>query len=171
MRIMIFGRPGSGKSTLASALSKKLKIPVHHLDKHYFTANWVLRDYNEFLAIQQNFVNQDSWIIEGCSLQSIEMRYERANVCIYLQYPRWLCLYRLFKRNFFKDKSIDDRAEGCKESVSWKLIQYTWTFEYRKNNRLTGQLAMLKSKYPHVKFYTAKNNRDIKLITNILTST
>ena len=62
---MIFGRPGSGKSTFAHDLHKITGLPLHHLDKHFFTRNWVERDKQEFLDIQQSIVDTDSWIIDG----------------------------------------------------------------------------------------------------------
>lgn len=159
---MIFGRPGSGKSTLALTLAKKLQLPLYHLDKYYFVANWKKQDYSHFLSIQKTFVTQEDWIIDGCSLQSLEMRYARANICIYLKFNRWLCLFRLVKRIFFKDPCIQDRAEGCSEGISWELIKYTWTFEYRLNNRLKHQISSLQQKYPNVKFYTIYNDRELK---------
>lgn len=169
MKIMIIGRPGSGKSTFALQLAQKLNLPLHHLDKYFFTANWIPRNYQEFLTIQQKLVDQDHWIIDGCSLRSLEMRYQRADVCIYFNYPRWLCLYRLIKRMFHKDPAILDRAPECTESISWKLIKYTWTFNYRKDHRLIKQLTMLKKNYPEVLFHTVYNDRDLEQLMKMLT--
>ena len=164
MRIIIFGRPGSGKSTFAFALSKMLNLPLYHLDKYFFVANWVERDYGEFLDIQQKIVDQDAWIIDGCSLRSLEMRYARADVCLFFLYPRVRCIFRLFKRMFDKNPAIQDRPEGCSESISWKLIKYAWTFEYRHNNRLPKQLEYLRKEYPHIIFYTIKNDCDLERV-------
>src|SRR5687768_15124450 len=152
MRIMIFGRPGSGKSTFAFKLAKKLNLPLYHLDKYFFEANWVMRAYEDFLDDQHRIVAQKDWIIDGNSLQSLHIRYPEADICIYFNYPRLLCLWRLIKRNFTKNPAIDDRAQGCKERISWQLITYMWTFEYRLNNRLERQLAFLQEMHPRVKF-------------------
>lgn len=59
-KIMIFGRPGSGKSTFSDALHKQTGLPLHHIDKYYFVENWVERDRQEFLDIQQSIVDTDS---------------------------------------------------------------------------------------------------------------
>jgi len=166
MKITIFGRPGSGKTYFAYQLSKKLNLPLYHLDKYFFVANWVERDYQEFLDIQQKLVNQEDWIIDGNSLQSLEVRYSRAQVCIYFNYPRYICLWRILKRRFFKDPNINDQPEGSKRIVRWKLIKYMWTFEYRLNNRLTKQLIELKSKYPAVKFYEINNDKQRQKLFN-----
>lgn len=162
MRIMIFGRPGSGKSTFALKLAQKYDLPLYHLDKYFFEANWTARKYEDFLEDQYTIVDQKNWIIDGNSLQSLHVRYSEANICIYFNYPRLLCLWRLIKRIFFKDITIDDRADGCKESISWQLIKYMWTFEYRLYNRLARQLEMLHEFYPEVKFYSVHNNRELQ---------
>ena len=107
---MIFGRPGSGKSTFTNALHKTTGLPLHHLDKHFFTKNWIERDTQEFLKIQQSIVDTNSWIIDGNSIKSLEMRYRRADLVLYLNFPRWLCYIRVFKRIFDKSIEIDDRA-------------------------------------------------------------
>ena len=59
---MIFGRPGSGKSVFAVELSKKLNLPLYHLDQWFFNKDWSKRDREEFLNIQQEIVNKNEWI-------------------------------------------------------------------------------------------------------------
>lgn len=168
MRIMIIGRPGGGKTTFADRLAKKLNIPVYHLDKYFFTSNWIERDYNEFLSIQQNIVSQDNWVIDGCSIRSLDVRYARADVCVYFKYPRMVCLWRMIKRIFFRDPNLRDVPEGCTPSISWKLVKYMWTFEYRKNYRLLQGLTRCKQAYPQVKFVDIRNDKEMdKLLHSI----
>ncbi len=78
MKIMIFGRPGSGKSTFAYQFHKATETPLYHLDKYFYTTNWVERDYQEFLADQQRLVNQKAWIIDGNCTRSFEMRWSKS---------------------------------------------------------------------------------------------
>jgi adenylate kinase family enzyme len=170
MRIMIFGRPGSGKSTFALKLAKKHGLPLFHLDKYFFESNWNARNYEDFLEDQYAIVAKKDWIVDGNSLQSLSLRYSEADICIYFNYPRLLCLWRLIKRTFYKDRDIDDRADGCKERVSWRLIKYMWSFEYRLNNRLAMQLEMLEEFYPDVQFYTVRNDRELQAVVAELSS-
>jgi adenylate kinase family enzyme len=156
-RIMIFGRPGSGKSTFAYALHKSINLPLHHLDKHFFTKNWVERDTQEFLRIQQSIVDEDLWIIDGNSIKSLEMRYARADLVLHFNYPRWICYWRVFKRIFDKNLEIDDRAECCPERASWKLLKYMWGYE----KRVEEPIAYLKDKYPNVPFVEISNDREL----------
>jgi adenylate kinase family enzyme len=167
LRICIFGRPGSGKSTFALKLHKKMSLPVYHLDRYFFVANWVARDYEEFLLAQHDIVDQDQWIVDGNSLQSLEIRYARAQICLYFNYSRWICLFRIIKRFFTKDSAIKDRAEGCKENIRFGLIKYMWTFEQRLNGRLIYQIAELQRLYPEVKFIEINNDRDLEKVYSI----
>ncbi|STX29206.1 DNA topology modulation protein [Legionella beliardensis] len=165
-RIMIMGRSGSGKSTFAYHLHQQTKLPLYHLDKYFFTDYWVERDYQEFLTIQQALVNQEQWIIDGNSTKSFELRYQRASVCIYFNYPRYRCYWRVFKRLFFKDKRIDDRANNCPEKVSWSLIKYMWGFE----RRVEVILHQLKRSYPQTQFIEIRSDKLLKLFSqNFLT--
>lgn len=163
-RIMMFGRPGSGKSTFAKELHNKTGIELYHLDRYFYVKNWVERNYQEFLQIQQNLVNQDSWIIDGNNVKSLEMRYARADVVLYFNYPKWLCLYRIFKRRFLKDQNIQDRAKGCSETIRWRFITYLWTFE----NRVHAQIKDLQQQYSGVRFAEIRNDDELKRVKEII---
>lgn len=164
-KIMIFGRPGSGKSTFALALHKAIGIPLHHLDKHFYEANWVERDYKEFMEIQQSIVDQNKWIIDGNNTKSLELRYSHANLVLYFNYPRWLCYLRTFKRLFDKKAEIDDRALGCKETIRFSLLRYMWNYE----DRVTNQISDLKERFPEVDFIDISHDGQIKSILNRIT--
>ena len=160
-KIMIFGRPGSGKSTFAYKLSKTIGLPLYHLDKHFFTSGWVERDYQEFMQIQKEMVQTNAWIIDGNSVRSLETRWEHADLVLYFNYHKIICLFRLLKRLFFKANYIDDRAINCKENLNFKLIKYMWTFEERVNKIIFD----LKEKYPAAQFIEINSEQDLKNLT------
>lgn len=157
-KIMISGRPGSGKSTFAYWLHQETGIPLYHLDGYFFVENWIERDYQVFLEIQQDMLQTSGWIIDGNSIHSLEMRYAKAEVVLYFNYPKWLCALRILKRYFFKNPFLQDRAYGCKEKLRWRLFRYMWNFE----NRVAARINALKSRYPCTPFYEVKSNRDLE---------
>ena len=85
------------------------------------------------------------------------MRYQRAEVCLYFNYPRLICYYRVFKRRFKKKREIVDRGPGCSEIIKWHLLSYMWSFE----NRVADQITELRAKYPQVKFIEIKNDKSL----------
>ncbi|MDB6081404.1 MAG: hypothetical protein JWO53_676 [Chlamydiia bacterium] len=159
-RVMIFGIPGSGKSTFAVRLGELVHLPVDHLDRHFFVANWAERDYSEFLQIQKTLVEKERWIIDGNSIKSFEMRFQRATLVLYFKYNRLLCLWRIFKRLFRKNPQILDKAEGCPEKVRLRLISYLWGFDIR----VSHSIQELCKKYPDVPFYVVQSDREAEKI-------
>ena len=162
-KIMIFGIPGSGKSTFALQLSRWLQIPLFHLDKYFFTANWQERNYQEFLNIQEELVQKEKWIIDGNATRSLEIRFRRADMVLYFRMNRLLCLWRVFKRLIFKDQHISDRAEGCAENVRLQLLRYLWSFD----QRVKQSIKELRSKYPHVAFLEIHTDAQVRELLKI----
>lgn len=163
-KIMIFGRPGSGKSTFALKLHKHTGIPLYHLDKYFYESNWKERNTEEFLKTQQEIVDKDTWIIDGNSVRSLEIRYSKADLVLYFKCPRWRCLWRIFKRLFDKDPEIKDRADGCREVVRFGLLKYMWTFE----ERVAYPLETFHKKYPKTDFIIIRSKKDLKEISQKL---
>ncbi len=150
MRIMITGLSGAGKSTLAKKLHQQTGIPLYHLDKIFFTEHWRERNHDDFIQLQQDWVDRDNWIIDGNSTRSYETRYRRADVCIYLNPGFWPCAWRIMKRWLYhRDPTIDDRAPQCPERFSWQLFTYNWSFHQK---RIRSRLYPLRHQYPQVRF-------------------
>jgi len=158
-RIAIIGKPGSGKSTLASRFGTLLNTPVHHLDSHAFV-NGKKAGKPELIQVQQKLVDQDSWIIEGCSISTIEMRFEKADMVIYLDVPRIHCIWRVLKRSFAFDEKLAN--SGCVRLANWTLIKYIWNFEKDKK----PQIFELKNKYSKLNFRVIRNTRQIEDFLN-----
>ena len=97
-RVLIIGPCGAGKSTLARPVAERKSLPLHHLDAMFWSAGWVMRERGEFIALLENALKGDAWVIEGTYVSSLTQRMVRADQLIYLDFPTWLCLWRLLKR-------------------------------------------------------------------------
>lgn len=157
---MIFGLPGSGKTTFASFLSKELGLPLYHLDRYFFEANWKERNYEEFLSIQERFVQTERWIIDGNATKSLDMRWKRADLVIYFRFNRFLCLWRLIKRVFFSS-DFEDTPDGCFKGIRWKLISYMWTFHKKRG---LPAIETFKEIYPKASFRIVSSSKDKKML-------
>lgn len=144
-RLAVIGLPGSGKSTFSKKLGKILNLPVHHLDNHVFDGE-ERRDWLDFFLIKNALVNKNSWIIEGCSIRTLEMRYRRADTVIYLHLPRFVCIWRACKRAFTFDQRIAET--GCLKGINWQLVKFIWNFDRDKREFI----EQLRKKYPKVNF-------------------
>jgi len=158
-KFALIGLPGSGKSTFASKLGKILDIPVHHLDRHMFEPDGKKKDKQEFIEIQQAMLNEEAWVVEGCSFSTFEMRFAKADVLIYFQFPRLICFLRLFKRLFNYKKDF-----GGLRSVTWEILRYTWNFDKEKRARIEE----LRQKYPQTEFLIFRNQKDANSYLNLL---
>lgn len=155
-RISIVGVSGSGKSTLANNLGEKLNLPVFHLDKYYWDVGWKERyaTKEEFNNVAKGFAEQDKWIIDGNYRGSMDMRFDRADMIIFLDFQKWRCILRVLKRAMNRKQPFD-KTEGVKNKVDWFLIK--WIFNYPTNNMREKVLKYADKK----KFYILKNNKDI----------
>jgi len=156
-RIVIFGRPGSGKSTVASWLSQNVGLPLHHLDKHFYLANWQPRPYPDFMHLLHTIVNEDEWIIDGNNTRSLETRWARADLVLYFNLPRFICYLRVIKRFLAPHHQFDDRAPECRETIRWSLLRYIWGF----NARVSPLITRLTKQYPHVTIKEIRCNADV----------
>ena len=91
-RIMIIGCGGSGKSTLARELGEKLKLPVVHLDKLFWTPGWVPVSREEFDKRHLAALERDKWIIDGNFDRTIPARLQYCDTVLYLDYSRFACV-------------------------------------------------------------------------------
>jgi adenylate kinase family enzyme len=150
-KFALIGLPGSGKSTFATKLGKILSIPVHHLDRHMFEPDGKKKDKQEFIEIQQAMLNEETWVVEGCSFSTFEMRFSKADVLIYFHFSRLVCFLRLFKRLFNYKRDF-----GGLRAVTWEILRYTWNFDKDKRARIDE----LRRKYPQTEFLIFRNQKD-----------
>lgn len=129
MKIVLMGYAGSGKTFLAKYLSEKQNIPVMHLDEVKYTKEWKPIPDEKVLPIISDFLQKDSWIMDGNYTYLFQKeRLDAADKIILLLLPRIPCLLRCFRRR--KDR----RAEGYKNDTNLWFIQFV-LFEGRNKER------------------------------------
>ena len=97
-RVLVIGHPGAGKSTLAARLGELTGLPVIHLDKEFWREGWVQMPRSEWKGKTERLVQGDEWIIDGSYDHTLEIRLARADTVIFLDFSRYLCLWRVCKR-------------------------------------------------------------------------
>ena len=138
-KVMVIGvSAGAGKSTFARRLGELTGIEVTHLDRLYWKPNWVEAPPEEFLAAQQQIVQQERWIMEGNYARTVHIREPHADTVIYLELPLRVCLYRVLKRRVqFHGKTRQDIGEGCKEKMDKAFLKFiVTTYSARKKTMM-----------------------------------
>ena len=134
-RIMIIGCGGAGKSTLARKLGKKTGLPVVHLDRIWWSpGNWEHLDREEFDVLLMQEMEKPRWIMDGNYNRTLDLRLERADMVIYLDFSRWQCLRGWIGRvikNWGHTRA--DMAPGCNEWFDPEMAGWIWNFN--KQNR------------------------------------
>jgi len=131
-RIALIGSPGSGKSTLAREIGVALGLPVYHLDRLYHRPGWVQTPRAEWVALQEELVGREEWIIDGNYRSTLPLRVNAADAIIFLDLPRLVCLWRVVRRTFqYRNRSRPDMAEGCPERLNREFLSFVWGYPER----------------------------------------
>ncbi len=129
-RILIMGCAGSGKSTLAKTLGEKLNIEICHLDKLFYKPNWEEEDKEVFILKQKEIIEKDQWIIDGNYRHTLDLRLERCQLVIYLDYNRLVSILGIYKRyKKYKGVQRDTIATGCFEKLDKDFLSWAWHFK------------------------------------------
>lgn len=134
-RIMVLGPSNAGKSTLAAALSARLDLPLVHLDQlqHLPNTDWVPRLEEDFVALHDQAIQNERWIMDGNYSRLMPKRFERATGVILLTSNHWVRLARYLKRTLVNPNARIGQLEGGQEHLKWEMIDWI-IFKTPKNS-------------------------------------
>lgn len=140
-RVVVIGSGGSGKSTFAKQLSERTGIDVIHLDREYWRPNWEKTPVDEWEAKVAEMTSKDSWIMDGNFGGTRKMRMQACDTVIFLDLPRYVCIYRILKRTvLYYGKTRPDMADGCKERLDLEFFLWVWNYPNRGRRRIISEL-------------------------------
>ena len=165
-RILIIGCGGAGKSTLAKKLGEKTGLPVVHLDQIYWSpGNWQHLEKDEFDALLTQELQKPRWILDGNFNRTFELRLERCDTVIFLDFNRFTCLFGWLKRVITNwGVARVDMAPGCNEWFDLEFAKWIWNFNKLNRNRYIKLLNESDGK----SVYILRNRRQVrKFLTQI----
>lgn len=129
-KIAIIGCTGAGKTTLAKKLGVRFDVPVYHLDHYYWKPGWIESDLEMFKKKHQELITQSAWIIDGNQMATVAERVQTADIIIFLDIPRFICIWRVLRR-WLKNALFN--TQDSQSTITWGLLCYAWRYnrEYR----------------------------------------
>ena len=140
-RIAIIGPSGAGKSTLARELGRRTGLPVWHLDKLWWRPGWVETDEETFDQDLRDVVAGEKWIIDGNYSRTFDIRLPRADLILYLDFPRRIYFRRvLWRIAKGYGRTRPDLAEECPEQFDPEFLRFVWNIPKKSRPRTLAAL-------------------------------
>ncbi len=145
---MIIGFSGCGKSTLARRLGEMFGIEPVHLDCLHWLPGWVESSDEYKTERLKPILERDRWIIEGSYRRILwKERADDADTVIFLDFNRFLCLYRVIKRRImYHGKTRPDMGEGCPEKIDFEFLKWVFWDGRKKRRKNYEFMEFLKTK-------------------------
>jgi len=157
-RIMVLGSPGSGKSTIAAQIGEITGLPVVHLDRLTLLPGWrTAPDMDMRITMA---ANQPEWVIDGNYSKTRDVRLERADTVIYLDFNRFTCMFRIIKRRIqWHGKARPNVADGCPERLNRWFIGWVWNYPKRSHGDTAKWIGQI---VPPKQVYHLRGNKAVK---------
>jgi len=122
-------------------------LPVVHLDKLFWRPNWERTPEEEWIETVRSETQRPEWIMDGNFGGTRKIRMRAADTIIFLDLPRWVCMYRILKRTLlYKRGGRPDMAEGCDERFDPEFILWVWNYRKAGRKRALAEIERMTDK-------------------------
>lgn len=167
-RILVIGSPGAGKSTLARRLSRRMRLPLIHLDREYFGPGWTMPPREAWREQVRALAARSAWVMEGNYASTFDLRVPRATAIVWLDIPRWRCLASVAWR-VIRNRGLvrDDLGPGCVERFDSSFMRWIWAYPRRMRLKTARMLERLR---PGQRVFILRSRREIPSLEAALSS-
>ena len=117
-RVAVVGPSGAGKSEFSRRLAGVLGLPLFSLDNIWWKEDKTHISREEFDKKVEELARKPLWIIDGDYSRTYEIRFQKADVIIFLDYPLEVCL-----------SGINSRIGKAREDIPWKEDRFDPEFK------------------------------------------
>ena len=148
-RVSVVGSTGSGKTTFGRKLAQIIGVDFVELDALNWEADWTMAPIARFHAKIDAATSGDAWVVDGNygGRGARKIVWSRADTVIWLDFPLWLVLARLTRRNLRRIRSGEEiwPGTGNRETIRSSFFSrdslYVWALStYRRRQRQLPEL-------------------------------
>lgn len=151
-KVIVIGSPGAGKSTFSRKLRDKTGLPLFYLDMIWHKPDKTNITREEFREKLEEIMENDTWIMDGNYLRTLEIRLQACDTVFFLDYPVEVCL-----------KGASSRIGMEREDLPWEETEFDEEFrqyivDFPKEQ--LPQIYELLEKYKQEKEWIIFRNRE-----------
>ena len=159
-KIILLGSGGSGKSYMSKHIAQITGYPLYHLDNEFWKQDWVMSTKEEKLKRHEEIFSEETWIIDGNYNSTMEIRFAAADLIIFLDINRIVCILSAARRAGKKRSDLPDYLTEHKW-FNKEFLQFAkWQWDYPKTDK--PKVVALREKYHEKAFLHIKNRREVK---------
>lgn len=83
-------------------------LPLIHLDKTYWNDEWPPTSAKDWEEYQREITKNEKWIMDGNYGYTLDLRISACDTVIFLDYSRFICTFRPFKRIIVNPREVRD---------------------------------------------------------------
>ncbi|MDO5686841.1 MAG: hypothetical protein Q4G42_05615 [Neisseria sp.] len=106
----------------------------------------------------QELITEERWIIEGHYASTLAQRYARADLVIFLDISRLVCLAGIMRRFSKNRPDMPYRGADQINAAFFRFLYAAWRFDRERK----PQVMQLHRQYPEITLWILKNRRKIK---------
>lgn len=164
-RVVVLGVTGSGKTTAAAAITRLIDAKHIELDGLYHGPNWTPPDPAVFRErVQAAIDGDDRWVTDGGYASLVwDVTWVCADTIVWLDYPVWLSIVRLFRRTMRRVATREELWNGNRESLrdhfASKDSLFLWAFKSHKKYQESYPAYFARPELAHVRVLRFKSPR------------
>lgn len=154
--MLVAGSSGAGKSTLARSVARLWGLSYVEIDSLFHGPAWVKRP--EFEADVEAFTALECWVTEWQYSAVRPLLAERADLVLWLDYPRPLVMWRVTRRTLSRRLQAVELWNGNREpplatflTDRDHVVRWAWRTHERTRRRVE-ELAATRPDLPIVRF-------------------
>lgn len=136
--VVVLGVTGSGKTTAAAAIARLIDARHIELDGLYHGPNWTPPEPAIFRErVKAAIGGGERWVTDGGYASLVwDITWVAADTIVWLDYPLWLSIVRLFRRTMHRIVTREELWNGNRESLrdhfASKDSLFLWAFKSHK---------------------------------------